>query len=156
VCLSKLWLLQWPCANVAHSVLNRTYPGRWIGCGVPKILPAHSPNLIPLDLFLQETPKSTVYRDILTSENMWQNIIEYATMNLHITEWTSQSFTNHCNSALTLTVTTSSTFCKSFWWPKIPCYSMSMIFPIYDFCCISVYSIIIGMVLCDNSFEFVK
>jgi hypothetical protein len=97
--------------TVARNVLNRVYPGRWIGRGGPRTWPASSPDLTPLD-FLWGTLKGIVYQDVPTTpENMRQRIIDgCAAMNPQEIERPRQSSSNDCNSALTLTVNTWSTF----------------------------------------------
>jgi hypothetical protein len=80
-------------AIVARNVLNRVYTGRWIGRGGPRIWPARSPDLTPLDL-LWIILKDVVYQDVPTTpENMRQRITDgCAAMNPQVIERSRRSF----------------------------------------------------------------
>jgi hypothetical protein len=96
---------------VALDVLCRIYPGRWICRGGTRTWPSRSPDLTQLYL-LWGTLKDMAYQDVpTTSENMRQRTIDgCAAMNPQVIEWSMQSSSNDCNSALTLMVNTSSAF----------------------------------------------
>jgi hypothetical protein len=51
----EVWSLQ------IRYLLNRHFPGRWIGRGGPITCPPHSPDITPLDFFLWRYVKDHVY-----------------------------------------------------------------------------------------------
>ncbi|XP_011864210.1 PREDICTED: uncharacterized protein LOC105560037 [Vollenhovia emeryi] len=48
-------------SRISQEVLNRNYPGRWIGRGGPQNWPARSPDLTSADFFLWGKLKERVY-----------------------------------------------------------------------------------------------
>lgn len=63
-------------ARIARAILNRQYPGRWIGLRGPISWPPRSPDLTPLDFFLWGHIKNVVYRTPpTTEEDMRQRIV---------------------------------------------------------------------------------
>lgn len=64
----------------ARRLLNRKFPGRWIGRGGPVRWPARSPDLTPMDFFLWGAVKDAVYQHAPTTpEDMKQRIIAACT-----------------------------------------------------------------------------
>lgn len=81
-------------AVTAREILDRDYPGRWIGRRGPVHWPARSPDLTSPDFFLWGYIKDTVYQQAPTTpENMRQRIINAcASINEDILARVQQSF----------------------------------------------------------------
>lgn len=69
-------------ANIARRLLDREYPGRWIGRGGPVQWPARSPDLTPLDFFVWGHLKQVVYVTIPTTPQDMQERIRNACRNI--------------------------------------------------------------------------
>ncbi|KOC70424.1 hypothetical protein WH47_08082, partial [Habropoda laboriosa] len=65
-------------ARKVREPLDELYPNRWIGRGGSVSWPAPSPDLTPLDFFLQGVLRNIVYQEIPTTpENMRHGLLQH-------------------------------------------------------------------------------
>jgi hypothetical protein len=108
----------------------------------------------PRTISVWATLKGTLYQDVPAKpENTRQHVIvECAAMNPQVNEWERQWFIQR----LQLYMKFNGQHFEHLCWLRTPSYSFRLVFKICDFCCILLRSVIIRIVLCDNSFDLAK
>ncbi|GFV12386.1 transposable element Tcb1 transposase [Trichonephila clavipes] len=91
-------------ARHVREYLDRTFPNRWIGRGVPVTWPPRSPDLSPLDFFLWGAMKGLVYDTPVVSEMDLVVQISIAAARIHempgVFEDVRQSMSRRCHACI--------------------------------------------------------